>query len=175
MYEEETHVPLFVRWDGVIAPDSVCDDFVSHFLDLPVTLLELLELSVPKSYQGQSLLPRLRGESNPNRRDFAFSTYNGQQFGLYCQRMIRDDRYKYIWNATDVDEMYDLENDPFEMKNLAANNEDSELCRFYRGKVHEVFSELDDPLVTGLWNARYLTGIKQGSPPVIAVRTDSTA
>jgi hypothetical protein len=63
-----------------------------------------------------------------------------------------------VWNATDVDELYDLEIDPFEMNNLAAQDENSELCRTYRRKVYEVFSELDDPLVTGLWNARYLCG-----------------
>jgi hypothetical protein len=44
------------------------------------------------------------------------------------------------------------------MKNLAGQNEDSDLCRHYRKKVYEVFAELDDPLVTGLWNARYLCG-----------------
>ncbi len=158
MYEEETHVPLFVQWDGVIAPGSVCDDFISHFLDLPVTLLELLNLPVPESYQGKTLLPMLKGEPNPDPREFAFSTYNGQQFGLYCQRMIRDRKYKYVWNATDTDECYDLEADPFEMNNLAANNEDSDLCRACRKKVYQVFSALNDPLATGLWNARYLCG-----------------
>ena len=70
--------------------------------------------------------------------------------------MIRDRRYKYVWNATDVDECYDLEADPYEMHNLAADNEDSELCRKYRQHVYEVFSKLDDPLVTGLWNKRWL-------------------
>ncbi len=123
----------------------------------------------------KTLLPMLKGEANPNRRDFAFSTYNGQQFGLYCQRMIRDERYKYIWNATDVDECYDLENDPFEMKNLAAEDESSDLCRDYRKKLYEVFSELDDPLVVGLWNARYLSGKRQGSPPVTAFKPDAMA
>lgn len=156
MYEEETHVPLFIRWDGVIEPGSVCSDFVSHFLDLPVTLLELLNLPVPESYQGQSLLPMLNGAPNPNPREFAFSTYNGQQFGLFCQRMIRDGKYKYVWNATDVDELYDLEADPFEMSNLAAQDEDSERCLEYRKKLYEVFESLNDPVVTGMWNRRRL-------------------
>jgi hypothetical protein len=44
------------------------------------------------------------------------------------------------------------------MKNLVAKNEDSELCQTYRRKVYDVFSELKDPLVTGLWNQRYLCG-----------------
>jgi arylsulfatase A-like enzyme len=158
MYEEETHVPLVLRWDGVIPAGSVCRDFVSHFLDLPPTLLELLGMPVPEVYQGLSFLPQLQGRPAENPREFAFSSYNGQQFGLYCQRMIRDRNYKYVWNATDTDECYDLENDPFEMNNLAYQNEDSELCRKYRKKVHEVFAELNDPLVTGLWNRRWLTG-----------------
>ncbi|MEM0965355.1 MAG: sulfatase-like hydrolase/transferase [Verrucomicrobiota bacterium] len=157
MYEEETHVPLVLNWDGVINPNTTCNDFLSHFLDLPVTLLDLLELPVPRSFQGRSFLPQLCGKKAKNPRRFAFSTYNGQQFGLFCQRMIRDQNYKYVWNATDVDECYDLVKDPFEMNNLAAENEDSELCRCYRRNLYEVFSDLNDPLVTGFWNKRYLT------------------
>jgi arylsulfatase A-like enzyme len=158
MYEEETHVPLAIRWDGVVEPGRVNDDFISHFLDLPVTLLELLDLPVPKEYQGLGFLPQLRGEPAPHPREFAFSSYNGQQFGLYCQRMIRDRKYKYVWNATDMDELYDLENDPYEMNNLAAAGEDSDLCRSYRLKVHELFSGLNDPLVDNLWTRRSLCG-----------------
>ena len=160
MYEEEVHVPLFIQWDGVIEPGTNCSDFISHYLDLPVTLLDMLDLEFPDS-QGKTLLPMLRGETNPDPRECASSTYNGQQFGLYCQRMIRDRKFKYVWNPTDVDELYDMESDPYEMNNLAAENEDSELCITYRKKLYEVFAELNDPLVTGQWNARYLTGEKQ--------------
>lgn len=156
MYEEETHVPLLMRWDGVIPPGTVCSDFLSHYLDLPVTLLELLDLPIPQDYQGRSFLPQLKGQPAENARELAFSSYNGQQFGLYCQRMIRDRRFKYIWNATDTDELYDLETDPWEMKNLASGNEDSELCRTYRRKLYTVFETLNDPLVTGFWNRRQL-------------------
>lgn len=160
MYEEETHVPLVLRWEGVIPAGTVCSDFISHFLDLPVTLLDLLNLPVPADYQGISFLQQLQGQPAESPREVAFSSYNGQQFGLYCQRMIRDRRYKYVWNATDVDELYDLENDPNEMSNIASENEDSDLCRTYRRKVHEVFSALHDPLVTSLWNQRYLCGTR---------------
>jgi arylsulfatase A-like enzyme len=160
MYEEVARVPMVICWEGTIPAGSVCHDFVSHYLDLPVTLLDLLKLPVPSVYQGRSFLPQLQNRPAENPWEFAFSSYNGQQFGLYCQRMIRDRQYKYVWNATDVDECYDLQNDPFEMKNLAAENEDSELCRNYRRKVYDVFAELKDPLVTGLWNQRWLCGEK---------------
>jgi hypothetical protein len=46
---------------------------------------------------------------------------------------------KYAWKASDVDELYDLEADPFEMNNVASQDEDSELCLEYREKLYEVF------------------------------------
>lgn len=156
MYEEVTHVPLIIRWPQVIQPNSVCSDFLSHFLDLPVTLLELLNLAVPDCYQGKSFLAQLRGESSKNARLFAFSSYNGQQFGLYCQRMIGDRYYKYVWNPTDVDELYNLEQDPYELNNLAALDEVSAQCLHYKSCLYDVFSELNDPMVTGYWNKRWL-------------------
>jgi arylsulfatase A-like enzyme len=156
MYDEEVHVPLICSWPGVIPAGGVCHDFVSHFLDLPVTLLELIGLPVPETYQGRSFLPQLEGRASEDPRPFAFSSYNGQQFGLYCQRMVRDRKYKYVWNATDIDECYDLENDPHELVNLAADERHDALCRSYRQKVHEVFTGLKDPLVLSRWNERWL-------------------
>ena len=50
-----------------------------------------------------------------------YTTYHGNQFGLYSQRMVRDHRWKYIWNATAEDELYDLLTDPGEITNLAAD------------------------------------------------------
>jgi len=159
MYEEEVHVPMVMRWDGMIAPGSVCSDFISHYLDLPVTLLELLGLAAPKHYQGRSFLPQLRGEAAVAPWDCAFSSYNGQQFGLYCQRMVRDRNYKYVWNPTDVDECYDLVNDPYELNNLAGDAEHASLGVHYRKMVYEVFTELKDPLLANIWNQRWLGGV----------------
>lgn len=156
MYEEEVHVPLICSWPGVIPAGIVCRDFVSHFLDLPVTILQLTGLPVPNHYQGHSLLPQLLGHPVAAPRPFAFSSYNGQQFGLYCQRMVRDHKIKYVWNATDIDECYDLEADPHELVNLAADVRYDALCQDYRRKIYEVFSGLKDPLVLNRWNERWL-------------------
>ena len=112
MYEEVVHVPLVVALPGRVAGRATCDDFVVHTLDLGPTLLELAGLPVPQQPQGISLVPRLEGREPGIRRDCVFATGSGQQFGLYSQRMIRDRRYKLVWNATDVDELYDLEADP---------------------------------------------------------------
>lgn len=47
-----------------------------------------------------------------------FAQYHGDEFGLYTQRMVRTERYKYVYNGPDVNELYDLETDPAELQNL---------------------------------------------------------
>ena len=66
------------------------------------------------------MLPVLTGETDAH-RDAVMVTYNGQQFGLYSQRMLRKGEIKYTWNLTDTDELYDLASDPFELHNLIAD------------------------------------------------------
>jgi arylsulfatase A-like enzyme len=151
MYDELVRVPLVVRWDGVVDPGRRNDDFISHFLDLGPTVLEAAGLPVPDAFQGISFLDRLGGGSSSTTRDCITSSCNGQQFGLYSQRMIRDKNYKYIWNCTDIDELYDLENDPYEMRNLVGTEGSEEILAAYRRRLYEERSKLRDPLVSTLW------------------------
>ncbi len=155
MYEELVHVPLVVAWPGRVARGAASDDFVVHYLDLPPTLLELAGLASPPT-AGASLTPQLLGREPTGRRDLVFSTYSGQQFGLYSQRMIRDRRHKLVWNATDVDELYDLEADPAELRNLAADPAHADLVRQYRRRLWEIFAGLGDGLVANKWMGRQL-------------------
>jgi len=157
MYEEEVHVPLLVCWPDQVAANSTCEDFVSNGLDLGPTLLEACGVEIPETFQGKSFLPQLRGNEAEAGWPVAFSTYNGQQFGLYNMRMIRDKRYKYVWNPTDVDEFYDLQEDPAELVNLAGSEVDKQLGSDYRKKLGELFASLDDRLITkSHWMQQYL-------------------
>lgn len=148
MYEEEVHIPLIIRWPEMIGKNSSCDDFIVGALDLGPTILNLYGIDIPDSFQGISFLPQLRGEKNQSTRDHVFSSYHGQQFGLYDMRMVRDNRYKYIFNPTDTDEFYDLQEDPWELQNLAGGSADARLGSYYRNLVFETFAMLDDRLMT---------------------------
>ena len=116
LYDEVTRVPLVMRGPGITPGRSRA--LVMNMLDLVPTILELCGCAVPDGLDGQSLVPYLRDPTLPGRRKYVLSTYNGQQFGLYTQRMIRDEHRKYVWNLTDVDELYDLDADPHELHNL---------------------------------------------------------
>jgi len=87
-------------------------------------------------------------EGGEGLRKEAVSTYNGAQFGLYTQRCIKTDRWKYIWNHTDIDELYDLENDPGELHNLIDQEEYSELLASLRERLYDILIEEGDTFCT---------------------------
>jgi arylsulfatase A-like enzyme len=145
MYDDVTRVPMMVRWPGVVRPGLVVDDFVSNAVDLPSTILEAAGAAIPETFQGKSLLPALKGESGTGREDI-FASYHGNQFGAFSQRMVRDRRYKYVWNATDRDEFYDLERDPGELVNRIDEADiQAELARL-RKRMSVWMGEIGDPL-----------------------------
>jgi arylsulfatase A-like enzyme len=162
MYEELVHVPLLVSWPAGFAGGRSCDDFVSHYLDLGPTLLEVAGRAGrdagPGAGQGRSLVAALEGRALEEPREAVVATYSGQQFGLFSQRMIRDRRHKYVWNPTDVDELYDLEADPAELRNLAGDPGCGDLVRGLRQRLYETFAALGDGLVTNRWMRRQLGG-----------------
>ncbi len=113
LWEEVTHVPLIVVAPGVTTPGSRTPRPVS-LLDVYPTLTELAGISMPEHLEGTSLVPLLR---DPDAEwDHAAVTTNA-----YRDHSVRDDRYRYIRHADRSEELYDLETDPNEWKNLAAD------------------------------------------------------
>ena len=161
LYDDVVHIPLYIRWKGHIETPGVREQWVLNELDLPSTLLGAAGIDPPKTMQGQNLLPILRDpEFNNGRRDVCASLH-GSQFGLYSQRMIRDEDYKYILNATDVDELYDLRGDPWELRNLAVDPKHEPILRAYRERLVAWGVSLDDPLFVNPFMANsLLTGRK---------------
>ncbi|MFH1086828.1 MAG: sulfatase, partial [Chloroflexota bacterium] len=65
--------------------------------------------------------------------------------------MLRDRRYKYVWNPTDVDELYDLERDPWELTNLVDAVPYAETLREMRARLLARLQAQGDPLVANAW------------------------
>lgn len=69
---------------------------------------------------GASLAPFLAGQAPSAWRDALFTQCNGVEL-YYTQRSVMTADWKYVFNAFDQDELYDLRRDPDEMTNLAAD------------------------------------------------------
>ncbi|MCX7886275.1 MAG: sulfatase [Verrucomicrobiae bacterium] len=123
-YEAGVRVPLIVRWPGVAKPGQVREETVS-LLDVMPTLLHGLGLEAPAGLVGTSFLPLLRGESGENWREFLFTEMNFHTPFLFRpQRTVRDRRYKLLLNLLPEEgqapvELFDLQTDPDETRNLA--------------------------------------------------------
>ena len=90
-------------------------------IDIAPTLLDLAGVPIPKSIQGRSLLPLLKDAKAPWRSSFLTEYFQEKQY-LRVPTWVaaRTDRWKYIHyvDLKDMDELYDLKADPYEMKNL---------------------------------------------------------
>ncbi len=61
--------------------------------------------------------------------------------------MVTDNRWKYVWNNGDVDELFDLAEDPHEVENVIDNPKHaSELTRL-QSRLFEWMLETKDPIL----------------------------
>lgn len=121
-YEESARIPLLMRWPKLIKPGSTVSEIVLS-IDLAPTLLEFGGANVPTSMNGKSLAPLLRGEKPAWRKSFLIEYYSDKVFPRMSQmgyQALRTERFKYIHylDLTGMDELYDLEYDPYELGNI---------------------------------------------------------
>lgn len=153
LYDDVVHVPLILRFPG--ARPRRIEGFVNNCLDMAPTLLELCGAPSFEN-DGRSWVPLLTGSGEQGLRDCAVSTLNGQQFGLYSQRMLRTKDWKYIWNLTDTDELYDLHADPWELVNRAHDPELQPLLAELRKQLYAILQKEDPDIVKTDWLRRQL-------------------
>lgn len=157
LYDDVVRVPLIVRWPGK-AEGVRYDGFISNCLDMAPTMLDIVNTPEDKRFDmdGISFFPLITEGAMPEKRTDIVTSYNGQQFGLYTQRMLRNDHYKYVWNMTDTDEFYDMVNDPWEMNNLIAEPSVQGEIAAMRKRLYEILLKEDEKLVRPGWIARQL-------------------
>jgi len=117
-FDEGYRIPCIMRWpDGIQEPGREVDQFVT-VMDIAPTLLEIAGAESLRKCSGQSLVPFFRNEQPENWRDCIYTQCNGVEV-YYTNRMVRTKNFKFVYNPTDIDELYDLNEDPYELHNLA--------------------------------------------------------
>ena len=159
LYDDIVRVPLILRFPGRLPGGAVCDEFATHEIDLAKTITTLCCGSSPDGFEGVDLLATANGQSTG--RTSILTQYQGAQFGLYSQRMCRDHRWKLVWNATERDELYDLETDPGELVNRAADPACRDELNRLRRELAGWMGKINDPLLNPFTRGQFLTpGVK---------------
>jgi arylsulfatase A-like enzyme len=160
LYDSLVRVPLFVSYPGAIQPGTVCDDLVST-IDVYPTLVQLMGLPLLPGRGGQPL-PVITGEP-PRQMVFAETGYEGtftnrQQVTHFLAQAVaegrtvklpwqliantklkmartRDWKYVYAAGPDGEDELYNLADDPFELRNLAADPDQAARVAWFRRQL----------------------------------------
>lgn len=118
-YEESIRIPMLVVYPGKIEPGSTVTQMISN-ADFAPTVLDYAGVDAPSQMQGASMKP-LFEDQNPRWRDtFFYEYWKDLVHSIPTMTAVRTDRYKLVSypEINDIDELYDLENDPHEMNNL---------------------------------------------------------
>jgi choline-sulfatase len=116
-YESSVGVPLIVRAPGVTAAGGKCVTPVSH-VQLAPTLAELCGVKPVADSDGESLVPLLREPA----RTVAAPVHAHYDLGTPKPKaMVRRGDWKYCHYTDDTPELFNLRDDPQEMRNLAVS------------------------------------------------------
>ncbi len=145
-YEEAYRTPLAIRWPGQIQPGTGSPHLVvSH--DLAHTYVQAAgakALPYPDGFALQPLFADPKATAWPDQR---LCAYYGGEF-LYTQRIAITQRFKYVFNGFDIDELYDLERDPEEMHNVVATPSYAKYADDMRARLYEMMDQFEDPYGT---------------------------
>lgn len=153
-YDETTHVPFAFSGPGIAGKNRCVDGLVS-LLDLLPTLCDYSGIAIPYTVEGQSLMPCLRGEKDRSDEKYVVSQWHTEWgFTIEPGRMLRTDRYKYThYLEGEGEELYDLEKDPGETKNLIDNQEHQTVLDEHRALFKEYVEQTNDPYFSLEWLA----------------------
>jgi choline-sulfatase len=116
-YEGSVGVPLIVKGPGL--PKGQRIEHPVSLVDLYPTVLEMAGLSAEEDRPGTSWLPLIRNEDHV-RPDYAFSEYHGNFLKQDWYMLVRGS-YKYTYYVNDRPSLFNTEEDPAEMLDLAAD------------------------------------------------------
>jgi N-acetylglucosamine-6-sulfatase len=145
-YEESMRVPMLARCPELFPGGRVVKDVVAN-LDIMPTVLEAagVQNATPR-IDGMSFLPLLQGRQARWRDSLLYEYYWERNFPQTpTMHALRTDRYKYIryHGVWDLDELYDLQEDPHESNNLINESRHAETVRQMNARLFEILERTD--------------------------------
>ena len=152
-HEESIHVPFILSYPKRVEPGQATD-VLFNSVDVMPTLLGLAGIELPEGIQGTDLSHAALGEDGPEPDSAYFQIlgpgwpHRGDWVG--CWRGLRTERWVYArWFDRDETWLFDRENDPYEMNNLAGKPEHAARREQLEQRLQQWMKDTDDPFETG--------------------------
>ena len=147
-YEEGIRSPFVLFFPKKVKAGRRIRDLVIC-QDIAPTFIELAGGKPGAQIQGRSLLPLFSGNRSAWRKSFLVEYWaeNAMPWLVgMTYKAVRTERYKYIhWvnrgRSGELDELYDLEKDPYELKNLAASRAAAPIRKRLQGELKRLVAE----------------------------------
>ena len=171
LYDPGIRTTLIIRWPDGIDGKKTYSELISN-IDLLPSLLDMADVSLPDDIQGRSFLNLMNGRDYAH-NEWIFAEKNTSPGDI--KRCIRTQKYKYIRNynegpelslPTDIEqsltrrdmgdehlnprlpvELYDLQEDPDEIRNLAGYPELSSVENDMASQLQSFMEETNDPII----------------------------
>jgi arylsulfatase A-like enzyme len=141
MYDNSIRVPLIV-FDPRVNKHQDVDDMVLN-IDVPQTIVDIAGVKAPSTWQGKSLLPIVKQETNTIARDTILIEHIWDFENIPPSEGVRTKKWKYFRYVNDksIEELYDLEKDPQEIKNLIGKKKYRTVANKLRTKLDELIKK----------------------------------
>ena len=152
MFEESIRIPWIIRWPGVTKPNQKISQRVSN-IDTFATVLGMLAAKSPveNKQEGVDLTPLLRGKRiTPH--EAIFAQYDVHNDAVDSMRMVRTRDWKLVRHhlRDGADELFNLRDDPGELRNLYTVPEFARTQARLQKQLTEWQRSIDDPLLNRL-------------------------
>jgi arylsulfatase A-like enzyme len=138
LYDEGAKVPLIFSLPGRIKANKINRENLVSGLDIMPTVCDYAGIEAPRNMRGMSLRKILEGKSSKG-HEFVVSEASNN-----TGRMVRSQKYKYIaYYNDDVDQLFDIENDPGETKNLATDSKHAKVLSRHKKMLRDWETNLD--------------------------------
>ncbi len=168
-YEESMRVPLVMQLPSMIKPGTKVNEVVAN-IDIAPTFMELAGLKAPANMDGVSYAPILTGEKIAWRDHLLYEYYWEYAFPQTpTVHALRTNQFKYInyYGLWDINELYDLKNDPLELRNLINEPEHRETATRLREQLFGVMERTGGmfiPLKANRWGQQNLRRENKAAP-----------
>lgn len=143
-YEESMRVPMLARCPELFSGGRTVKEIAAN-IDIMPTVLDVAGVAAPAGLDGASMIPMLQGKPPANWRTELLYEYYWER--NYPQtptiHALRGDRYKFIrvQGVWDLEELYDMQEDPLESRNLIFSPQHAEIIKEMRERLFDILEE----------------------------------